>query len=77
MRGKTFHLAMMTALVGLAAFTVQEADARGGGRGGGGGGRGGGGGMSRGGGGGGGGVGGGARLRAMTDANALLDELNV
>jgi len=27
MRGKTFHLAMMTALVGLAAFTVQEADA--------------------------------------------------
>src|SRR3954470_23618573 len=54
MRGKTFQIAMLSAFVSLAAFTVQEADARGG-RGGGGGGRGGGGGgFSRGGGGGGG-----------------------
>ena len=36
MRGKTFHIAMMSAFLGLAAFTIQEADARGG-RGGGGG----------------------------------------
>src|SRR3954454_22566659 len=53
MRGQTFRIAMLSAFVSLAAFTIQEADARGG-RGGGGGGRGGGGGFSRGGGGGGG-----------------------
>src|SRR3954468_6795365 len=54
MRGRFYRIAMLSAFVSLAAFTVQEADARGG-RGGGGGGRGGGGGgFSRGGGGGGG-----------------------
>ena len=49
MRGTISRIAMLSAFVSLAAFVVQEADARGG-RGGGGGGRGGGG---RGGGGGG------------------------
>src|SRR3982751_1689663 len=53
MRGQTFRIAMLSAFVSLAAFTIQEADARGG-RGGARGGRGGGGGFSRGGGGGGG-----------------------
>src|SRR3954471_14924676 len=64
MRGKTFQIAMLSAFVSLAAFTVQEADARGG-RGGGGGGRGGGGGGFRRGGGGGRGFrrGGGRRWR--------------
>ena len=37
MRGKIFSIAMLSAFVSLAAFTVQEAEARGGGRGGGGG----------------------------------------
>src|SRR5947209_845026 len=60
MRGKNFKVGMLGAFLSLAAFTVQEADARGGGRGGGGGGRGGGGGFSRGGGGGGGFRGGGS-----------------
>src|SRR3954465_2386306 len=55
MRSKLYRLAMLSAFVSLAAFTIQEAGARGGrGGGGGGGGRGGGGGFSRGGGGGGG-----------------------
>src|SRR3954468_6055009 len=54
MRGRFYRIAMLSAFVSLAAFTVQEADARGG-RGGGGGGRGGGGGGFRRGGGGGGG----------------------
>src|SRR6476646_2750264 len=61
MRGRFHRIAMLGAFLSLAAFTVSEADARGGGRGGGGGRRGGGG-MSRGGGGmsrGGGGYGGG------------------
>ena len=31
MHGKTFRIAMLSAFVSLAAFTVQEADARGGG----------------------------------------------
>src|SRR3982750_136378 len=50
MRGRLFSFAMLSAFVSLAAFTVQEAEARGGrgGGGGGGGGRGGGG-FSRGG----------------------------
>src|SRR5678815_3678470 len=47
MRGKAFNIAMLSAFISLAAFTVQEVEARGG-RGGGGGGRGGGG-FSRGG----------------------------
>src|SRR3954470_15749828 len=66
MRSKLYRLAMLSAFVSLAAFTIQEAGARGG-RGGGGGGRGGGGGFSRGGGGGGvraGGGGGGGGLWA-------------
>src|SRR3954471_8980121 len=54
MRSKLYRLAMLSAFVSLAAFTIQEAGARGGRGGGGGGGRGGGGGFSRGGGGGGG-----------------------
>jgi len=44
MRKRLYRIAMLSAFVSLAAFTIQEADARGGGRGGGGGGgRGGGG----------------------------------
>ena len=42
MRGKLHRVAMLSAFVGLTAFMIQEAEARGG-RGGGGGGRGGGG----------------------------------